>query len=142
MTDVTPTLLDLARARDDGSRSAPALLRPEGRSLVDLLQAREQEVRGPRDSLGSELFFRRAVRRGDWKAVYLPGNPLIPYQFSASLPARWELYNLRRDPGETTDLADRYPRLLSRLVRSWDAYAERTGVVLPSAATAAAQPIP
>lgn len=135
VTDVAPTLLDIAGGRADRREDPPALLRPEGRSLSKLLQAREHEVRGPQDSLASELFFRRAVRRGDWKAVYLPGDPLIPYQIGASLPARWELFNLRRDPGETTDLAGRHPRLLGRLVRAWDAYADRVGVVLPPAAT-------
>lgn len=133
VTDITPTLLDLAGARNRGRNDAP-LLRPEGRSWAKLLRGNPDEVREPSETLGAELFFRRAVRQGDWKAVYLPGDPLVPYRIDPAQPARWELYDLRRDPGETTDLAERDPRRLRRLVHAWERYAERVGVVLPSVA--------
>ena len=105
--------------------------------MAGLLQGRDLEVRGPRDVVGWELFFRRAVRQGDWKATWLPGNPPVPYQVSAATPGTWELFNLKRDPGETTDLADTHPRRLQRLVRAWDDYAARNGVVLPPSPVAA-----
>ena len=117
---------------------------PEGRSWADLLRGRDLRVRGPEATVGWELFFRRAIRQGDWKAVWLPGNPLIPYQISASAPGQWELFDLRRDPGETTDLAAAHPRRLQRLVHAWEDYADRSGVVLPPAvgAQTAASAVP
>jgi arylsulfatase len=144
--DVAPTVLDLAGVPASGSYGGQPVLAPEGRSWAGLLRGRELEVRGPRATVGWELFFRRAVREGDWKAVYAPGNPLVPYQVSATAPGAWELFDLRRDPGETTDLAGAHPRRLERLVRAWDAYAERNGVVVPPPAVTpgaqAAAPVP
>jgi arylsulfatase len=105
------------------------LLEPgtEGRSMADLLIGRRQAVRGPRDIVGLELFYRRAVRQGDWKATWLPGDPIV----SPTSPGVWELFNLKRDPGETQDLAETHLRRLESLVRAWEGYATRNGVVLP-----------
>ena len=46
----------------------------------------------------------RAVRLGDWKLVS-EGN------------TRWELYNMKHDRTELTDLAGSYPEVLERMVR-------------------------
>ena len=113
------------------------VLTPDGLSMAGLLRGRDLEVRGPAAVVGWELFFRRAVRQGDWKATWLPGDPSVPYQVSAATPGTWELFNLRRDPGETTDLADAHPRRLRRLVRAWGDYAARNGAVLPPSPAAA-----
>lgn len=131
VTDITPTILDLAQIEPTRRYRGQPVLVPEGRSWADLLSGNDRQVRGPQATVGWELFFRRAIRQGDWKAAWLPGNPLIPYQVSASTPGRWELFDLRRDPGETTDLAATHPRRLQRLVHAWDDYAARNGVVLP-----------
>ncbi len=37
----------------------------------------------------------------------------------------WELYNLRNDRCETTDLADKYPARVRQLADEWLAYAKR-----------------
>jgi arylsulfatase A-like enzyme len=53
---------------------------------------------------------KQAVRMGDWKAVRLnvatdPDDPI-------------ELYNLKTDPGETTDIAARNPKVVAQIVRT------------------------
>lgn len=126
VTDITPTILDLADVPARSTYRGQKVLTPEGRSMAGLLSGRRQAVRGPRDIVGWELFYRRAIRQGDWKATWLPGDPLSP-----TSPAVWELFNLKRDPGETTDLADTHPRRLENLVDAWEGYATRNGVVLP-----------
>ena len=42
---------------------------------------------------------------------------------------QWRLYNLARDPGETTDLSASEPAVKARLLGEYDAYAKRMGVL-------------
>ena len=42
---------------------------------------------------------------------------------------QWSLFNLRRDPVELDDLADREPAKLAQMVGLWDAYVKRNGVI-------------
>ena len=67
-----------------------------GRSLVDYLSGAAETVHDADTGTGWELFGRRAIRQGDWKALYLPA----PYG-----PGSWQLYDLASDPGEIDDLA-------------------------------------
>ena len=53
-----------------------------------------------------ELGGRQAVREGPWKLVHLDIRSDAP---------RFELYNLDEDPGETRNLAEAHPEVLSRL---------------------------
>lgn len=59
---------------------------------------------------GWELFGRMGVRKGKYKAVFIPE----PYG-----PERWQLYDLERDPGETDDLAE-MPEVASGKQRTQD----------------------
>lgn len=125
VSDITPTALDLAGAPTE----VPAGKAPiQGRSWAGLLKGGEAP-RGPNDTpVGWELFYARAVRQGDWKAVFLPGYAKT---VDAALPTgRWLLFDLGRDPGETTDLSKQEPARLKSLVDGWNAYAKRTGVVV------------
>jgi arylsulfatase len=65
----------------------------------------------------------RAVRKGDYKLLRL----VQPFG-----PEDWQLYNLAKDPGETTDLSERMPKLRSEMIDIWKSYAQATGVILPS----------
>lgn len=42
---------------------------------------------------------------------------------------KWQLYNLRIDPGEVHDLADEYPEKLKELLTLWDQYVLENGVI-------------
>ena len=41
----------------------------------------------------------------------------------------WRLYDISRDPGETTDLAGVYPAKLQRMLSQYQSYAKRNGVL-------------
>lgn len=139
--DITPTVLDLAGVAHPTSWHGHAVLPLEGHSWKPLLRGEGTAVRPATEPVGWELFFRRAIRQGDWKAVYLPASRGRPYELKdASLQANWELFNLKDDPAEAHDLATKEPERLKSLVAAWDAYARQTGVVIPP--TQPAAPIP
>jgi arylsulfatase len=74
-----------------------------------------------------ELFYKSAVRLGDWKAVHSRddrGRPNDPDQKWS-----WKLYNLKSDPGERANVLSDNPEEFARLMRVWDVYVEENGVV-------------
>jgi arylsulfatase A-like enzyme len=129
--DIAPTVLELAGVahpgaanegryrggRYQGREVAPML----GRSLVGYLSGAADSVHDAVTGTGWELFGRRAIRQGDWKALLLPE----PYG-----PGTWQLYDLATDPGETNDLAAVHCDKLAELVTLWDRYVEENGVIL------------
>ncbi len=131
VTDIAPTLLQLAGVTQPASFNGHPILPHEGHSWSALLAGTAQTVRSPEEPLGYELFYRRGLRKGDWKLVYLPA---IKPEGAAYLKAgvgdnQWRLYNLARDPGETTDLAASEPAKLKELLADWDVYAKQKGVI-------------
>ena len=129
VTDLPPTLLDLAGI---DAVSAPGKLTMRGVSVAGIFSGTRAEVHSPDEAVGWELSYARALRKGDWKAVYLP---TVAQSIAPELPVnRWLLFNLTADPGETTDLAAKEPGKLQELVVAWEAYAKETGVVMPVSA--------
>lgn len=119
VSDIAPTLLELAGAPSSGDSFAGKTVRPiTGRSWVPYLTGRAGHVYGPQDAFGSELFGSRALRQGDWKITDIGDG-------------QWRLFNIAGDPGETNDLASAQPERLKQLVAAWDAYARDVGVILP-----------
>jgi arylsulfatase len=122
--DVAPTLLELAGTRHPGSSfEGRAVATLEGRSLLPFLRGEAATVHGRDFTIGWELFGRRALRRGDWKIVWL----FEPYGTGG-----WGLFDLTSDPLESKDLAGARPEKLAELLRAWEEYALRNGVILPA----------
>ncbi|HSN55912.1 MAG TPA: sulfatase-like hydrolase/transferase, partial [Candidatus Sulfomarinibacteraceae bacterium] len=110
IVDMYPTLVKLAGGSLD-----------EGKPLdgLDVWPTLSRGAPSPRAEVvyGVEPF-RGAVRAGDWKLVW-----------QATLPSRVELYNLEKDPGETTDLAADNPEIVADLKARVEA--EARGAVPP-----------
>jgi arylsulfatase len=120
--DIAPTLLELACAAHPGTRYQGREIAPiRGKSMVPYLTGAADSVHAAETGTGWELFGRRAIRQGDWKALYLPA----PYG-----TGRWQLYDLSGDPGEIEDMAEREPERLAALLTLWDRYVAETGVIL------------
>lgn len=123
VSDIAPTLLDLAGVPASGDRFKGRTVRPiTGRSWVPWLKGKAAQVYGPADAVGEELFGSRNLRRGDWKITDIGDG-------------QWRLFNLASDPGETRDLAKEQPVRLKALAALWDDYARDNGVILPTEVT-------
>lgn len=119
--DIVPTLLQLAGTEHPGTRYQGREVLPlRGRSLLPYLQGQEQSPHSQDETTGWELFRARAIRQGDWKALYIP---------KPDGPGRWQLYHLKRDPGEIHDLAHAEPERLNKLIEHWQRYVDETGVL-------------
>jgi arylsulfatase len=61
----------------------------------------------------------KAYIRGNWKILRLP-QPMGS--------GSWELYDIDKDPGETTNLAKQHPDVMQSLIKAWEKYAADNGV--------------
>jgi arylsulfatase len=119
--DVAPTVLELAGVAHPGAVYHGHDIEPiRGRSMVPYLNRDSDRVHDDTVGTGWELFGRRAIRQGDWKALWLPQ----PWG-----TGDWQLYNLSGDPGEIVDLAEAQPEKLAELLRLWDRYVAENGVI-------------
>lgn len=119
--DITPTILDLAGVRHPGKHwRGREVAEVRGKSWLGWLSGETEQAHDEKTVTGWELFGMRAIRQGDWKAVYLPA-PVGP--------ATWQLYDLASDPGETQDLAKLQPEKLEALVEHYKQYVNETGVI-------------
>ena len=121
VTDVAPTIFELAGARHPGTEyQGKPVLPLRGKSMVSWLQGKAGAVRNDQDAVGWELGGRKALRKGDWKIVY------------ANKPwgkDGWELYNIAKDRTESRDLADENPQKLGEMIVAWKQYVAETGTL-------------
>lgn len=121
VTDISPTILALAGADPPGDRYGGRVVEPMiGRNLLPLVEGRVDRVYEPTDVVGTELAGHAALFQGDYKIVRNRG-PVGD--------GEWRLYDISRDPGETTDLAGVYPAELQRMLSQYQSYAKRNGVL-------------
>ena len=105
--DWFPTLLELAGAKN----STPSGL--DGISFAPTLLGQTQEPRPflYRESPG--YGGQQCVRVGDWKAIRTNLHPAL--RATNQEPSAIELFDLAKDPGETTNVAARHPDVAARL---------------------------
>jgi arylsulfatase A-like enzyme len=109
--DILPTMADLVGQpvpeQSDGISILPTL-------LGEAEQPKHQYLYHEFIQAGSRSYTARSLRAGDWKAVQSSKgkkkNSLQPI----------ELYNLKDDLGETTNLSQKYPEILSKMERFMD----------------------
>ncbi|MEL6258069.1 MAG: arylsulfatase [Pseudomonadota bacterium] len=116
VTDIAPTLLDWVEAPP-----APNDARPiTGRSLMPVLTGEAESVYAPDDVRAIEVSGNSALYKGDYK---------ITRSMRPVGDAKWRLYNMVTDPGETTDISSDEPEVFEDLLAEYATFAARSGVL-------------
>ncbi|MEH6582244.1 MAG: arylsulfatase [Halioglobus sp.] len=131
VTDLMPTFLDLAEVTYPTKYNGAVTPEPVGQSLLPLMSAHGAE-KFTRRGLGWEAYGMDAWLEGDLKLVRLPA----PFG-----SGKWQLYDLRSDPGERNDLAEKMPKVVANFETKWLDYARANEVVHPDQPVAYAKPV-
>jgi len=123
--DIAPTFLESAGVEHPTKKEGSTVAPLQGKSMWPLLAGREKATRTDSDWLGWELFGNRAIRQGDWKLLYLLKG--------AGGTGDWELFNLEDDPAEMHDLSAKHPAKREAMLKLWDEYVKRNGVIVSDA---------
>lgn len=118
VTDIMPTLLELAEATYPETVNGKAVKAPIGDSILPILMGETDTIHVDK-GMGYELFEMKAYIQDGWKLLRLPA----PFG-----SGEWTLHNLREDPGEMHDLSDEHPNQKAELLKAWQEYAERNEV--------------
>jgi arylsulfatase A-like enzyme len=113
VADLVPTMLDAAGVPYD-----PDMF--YGRSAMPVLSGESDTTYADEESFAFEVSGNAALFRGKWK---------ITRNTPPAGDARWRLYDISVDPGETTDLSASHPEIFAELLTEYRAYSERVGVV-------------
>ncbi|MEU5693127.1 arylsulfatase [Actinosynnema sp. NPDC020468] len=112
VTDVAPTLLDLAGVPRLADRQGVAAVEEDGVSAVPVLRSADAE--SAHTSQYTETGGNRGYYADGWKVVtrHRPGTPYDDKE--------WELYHVAVDPTETTNVAAEHPEKLAELAAAWE----------------------
>jgi arylsulfatase A-like enzyme len=112
VTDVLPSLLDLAGLSHPGSRNGVPTKSIDGFSFKSVLP--DPEAPSTHQEQYAEFGGNRGFYRDGWKILtnHEPGTPFDD--------GEWELYDIRTDPNELHNLAGREPVLLKELAEAWE----------------------
>jgi len=121
ITDIAPTMLELAGIEHPASYKGREIVPVQGKSWKRMLSGNTESPRASDDWLGFELFGNRAIRQGDWKISWL---------YEPFGTEDWQLFNLAEDPGEQHDLSDKFPEKRKELIALWGEYVNTNGVII------------
>jgi arylsulfatase len=125
--DVSATILDATGVDHPGTSYKGRKVEPlRGRSMMKVLNGKSDFVYDNDTAVSWEMFGFRAVRKGDFKLVWLP----IPFGVDD-----WQLYDLSKDPAELNDLSQKRSKLRKEMIGIWNQYSKEVGVVLPPGGT-------
>lgn len=120
VTDIVPTLLDLAGLTAPTHRHGRPAQERDGVSIAEVL--RDPTAESAHTEQYAEFGGHRGFYRDGWKLVSLHRDPA-----DVDNPT-WELYDVDADPAETHDLAAQHPELVAELAAAWDDAAWRNTV--------------
>jgi arylsulfatase/uncharacterized sulfatase len=114
VTDIVPTLLDLAQVANPGKVYKGKVIEPlSGRSLLPVLQNPALRAHPEGEPIGYELSGNEALFKGDLKIV--KNSPPMG-------DGQWHLHDLKNDPGETRDLQSQMPEVFKTMRADYEAW--------------------
>lgn len=122
--DFTPTFLELSNTEFPKAYRGKPARKPDGRSIVPLLKGESMAPPGA-------IFFndkgqQSVIYKGKWKLLIEPGWYL---QTRAEPGIAIELYDIKNDPGEVNNLADKKPNLVAKLIAMCEQWKTENGIV-------------
>ncbi len=119
--DLPLTLLELAGTQHPGTDyKGKSVEPPTGKKLTPLLNGTQKAIYQDNDIIAYEIGGNAALIKGDYKIVFNRG---------AGNDARWHLYNITLDPGETQPLEGADPARLRALLEDYEHYVRVNGVI-------------
>ena len=114
VTDFMPTILELTGIKYPQQYNGNNIHALIGRSLLPVLNGDSVTVHSG-NGIGYELFEMKAYLKDNWKLLRLP-------QLYGT--GQWQLFDIVKDPGETTDLSDKFPAIKQQLIEGWITYSK------------------
>ena len=119
--DIAPTILQAAGINADSIFAARNKPMMRGKSLYPILMGQQSELHGPEETFAMEFNGSIYIQQGEWKLV----NYKRPFKSNA-----FELFNLKRDPGELYDLKEEYQDRYNDMLALWNEYMEENEILL------------
>jgi len=120
--DLAPTFLEIAGINYPGTHGTDKTKPMMGESMLSYLIGEKDDVHNENYVTRHEHRLRFYVRKGDWKLVNIQ-RPLEEKNF--------QLYNLAKDLGETTDLKMEFPEVYNELLQEWRNYVRDAQIIIP-----------
>ena len=120
VTDLAPTILELVDIEDHGGIwNQNDVEQIVGSDFSSFLSNNSDQIHSADEPIGYELGGNSALFKGDYKLVI---NKMSQNETD------WHLFNIKIDPGETKDLVNERPELLSEMMADYEAYAKENNV--------------
>ena len=115
INDLAPTIYEMVGIDYPKHFNGNKIESISGASMLPFLKGQKDFIRT--DYLGWELHGAKAIRKGDWKILWNDEK------------GKWDLFNLKKDIGETTDVSMNNPELFDEMKNYWNDYAKTNKVV-------------
>lgn len=126
VSDIAPTLLDAAGVKLAETVNDVPQLPMEGQSLTATFAS--SRVPGHVGPQYVELYGNKGLWQDGWQIVTTHRYRTWDWKTAATFDEPWELYDLHKDPGQTVDLAAKYPERVATMAAAFDAQARRYNV--------------
>jgi arylsulfatase len=124
--DIMPTVLDFIGIDKNAPETSDF---SSGISLKDFLIDPQKNGLDRERILAWGLFGQKAVRKGHWKLSYLSSSP--KWLKTPNNADQWALFDLSKDPGETTNLVEEKREKFKELLAIWQIYEQQHQIVQP-----------